>query len=261
MQKPFKFIDYVIAERENFVLGEGCQPTHALFYLQSGEFEIDFEDKTEKISRGDLCILPSNIRFRRRVVEPISFMYIKFTRNEVCPFSIPLPHGKIEFKDRKRFEADVKILENISSEEDIRSVYLKEHIFEDILLQIFYENRIENSEEKKENISDSLVCSAIEKIDDLLGEKITIGYLCQILGTNASTLNFKFRKELRMSVGNYICAAKMKRAYKLITTTNYSVSEIATKCGFDNVYYFSTSFKNFYGMSPKNFKNMYFGNF
>ncbi|MBQ2704551.1 MAG: helix-turn-helix transcriptional regulator, partial [Clostridia bacterium] len=37
----------------------------------------------------------------------------------------------------------------------------------------------------------------------------------------------------------------------------YSVSEIALKCGFDNVYYFSNMFKKMVGVSPTRYIDSY----
>lgn len=261
MQKPFKFIDSTIANRKDFLLNEGYQPTHAIFYLKNGKFTIDFGDKKEKIQQGDCCILPNNIHFQRKIIKPISFIYIKFACNEKCPFSINLPYGKITFKDNLRFVSTMDILENLLLSNDIRSIYLKEHLFEDILLQIFYENTPTGFQSEKNTVSDSLLNCALKWIDNTLDKKITIYDLCRSLGTNASTLNFKFRKELGTSIWQYILNERMKKAHHLIISTNYSISEIALKCGFNNVYYFSTSFKKFYGTSPKKFKNQYFGIF
>lgn len=259
MQKPFKFIDSVITNRNAFYLSSGYQPTHSVFYLKSGAFDICFDDKSEKIQCGDCCILPNDIHFQRQIIEPISFIYIKFAYNEKCPFPISLPHGKIKFKNKQRFCSSIQLLEKLLSSDDACSVYLKEHLLEDILLQIFYESSPVEASLEKNKTSDKLVNGALAEIDKLLDKKITIDTLCHILGTNASTLNFKFRKELNCSVWQYVLSERMKRARYLIMCTNYLISEIAVKCGFDNVYYFSSVFKSFYGVSPKKFKNQQLG--
>ena len=51
----------------------------------------------------------------------------------------------------------------------------------------------------------------------------------------------------------YITEVRMERAAELLGTGSMSVTEIADKCGFEDVYYFSKAFKKYYGASPKNY--------
>jgi AraC-like DNA-binding protein len=60
-----------------------------------------------------------------------------------------------------------------------------------------------------------------------------------------------------MSVGQYIVNEKMKKARHLLIGTTYSITEIADRCGFENVYYFSNVFKKVHGISPAKYKNNY----
>lgn len=258
MNRPFKFIYSGMASRDKFHMDEGYQPTDAVFYLKSGEFDIDFGDKQERIKRGDCCILPGNIHFYRRVIEPISFIYIKFVCNERCPFSVSLPHGRVDFKDRVRFESSICRLEDVIDAEDTFSIYLKEHLLEDILLQTVQDRKEKLPVGDTGDLSD-MIRQGVTFIKNNLDRKILTDDLCQILQTNASTLNFKFRKELGTSVGQYMADERMKLARRLLIGSNYSISEIAERCGFGNVYYFSTAFKKFYGLSPLKYKNDYFG--
>jgi AraC-like DNA-binding protein len=99
-------------------------------------------------------------------------------------------------------------------------------------------------------LGDRLVARAISYITKNLHQKIRIEDICRAVGTNASTLNFKFHRELDLSVGQYIIAERMKAARHLLVSTTYSLSEIALRCGFENVYYFSNAFKKSNRISP-----------
>ena len=49
MYFPFKIIESKIADRKQFELGDGHQPTHALFYLKEGSFVVEIDGTKEEI--------------------------------------------------------------------------------------------------------------------------------------------------------------------------------------------------------------------
>ncbi len=65
-----------------------------------------------------------------------------------------------------------------------------------------------------------------------------------------------FKKETGLSPLEYLTRLRMRSAEKLLTamwTNEYSVSEIARMCGYDDALYFSRVFKKYYGCAPSNF--------
>ena len=134
------------------------------------------------------------------------------------------------------------------------SAGFREHLLLDILFQIHSErNSYPLSPEKALN-HDTLINKAVDYINSNLHDKILIEDICSTVGTNPSTLNFKFRREFNLSVGQYIANERLKKAQKLLISTSYSISEIASKCGFSDVYYFSNTFKKMQGVSPSFYK-------
>lgn len=65
-----------------------------------------------------------------------------------------------------------------------------------------------------------------------------------------------FKKEVGVSPLEYMTSLRMKSAETLLTamwTNEYTISEIARMCGFDDALYFSRVFKKHYGCSPTSF--------
>lgn len=254
MQFPFKIIESNYSTRSEFHVTDGYQPTHALFYLKKGSFVIETNEIKEKVSAGDCYILPDYIHYHRNVIEPIEFVYVKFTSNNVCPYKIEIPFGKINFTDKQRFVSNITNLENLLSRDDAISTGYREHLLLDILFQIYSQSHPKGNNYEETTCSDTLVNSAIAYIDENLSGKILIEQICHSIGTNASTLNFKFRRELNLSVLQYITEQRIKKARKLLIGTSYSISKIAERCGFENMYYFSNKFKKIQGVSPSNYR-------
>ncbi len=254
MHYPFKVIESRYSKREEFHMTDGHQPTHALFYLKKGSFVIQVNNKKETIFAGDCYILPDYIHHHRNVLEPIEFVYIKFCENPACPYTLDIPFGKVTVKDKNRFISNITALEKLLSRDDFLSAAAREHILMDILFQIYFESASENELREDLVCNDALVNSAIDYIDKHLTDKILIDQICRSIGTNASTLNFKFRREFNMSIGQYIINMRIKKACKLLISTSYNVSEIASRCGFGDVYYFSNTFKKAQGTSPSEYR-------
>ena len=246
-----------MSRRNEFDMTDGCQPTHALFYLKSGSFNIELDGVTQKICSGDCLILPNYLHFHRNVIEPIEFVYIKFAYNPSCPYFFDIPHGKVTFEDNQRFQSNINAIEQLMLCDDIISANYCEHLLIDILFQASLDKidgQIFQDSKPSHNV---LVSTATIYITENISNKISIADVCTAVGTNSSTLNFNFRRELNMSVGQFITHERMKKARQLLMRTTYSISEIAIKCGFDNVYYFSNAFKKAHGISPTEYKYDY----
>lgn len=250
MNLPFKIIESKITKRDEFEVVQGSQPTNALFYLKEGEFSIETDGKRQKLRAGDCMILPDYISFTRNVLEPIVFVYIKFS----CESTFELPYGKIVFKDRKRFISSITMLESLLEKDSPFCVTYREHLLCDILLQAISENSGTESEPSADNLRDETVKIATEYIKENIRHKIRIEDICKRAGTNASTLNFKFRKYHGTSVCQYIISQRIRVSKLLLCGSTYSLTEIAQRSGFDNLYYFSNTFKKHLGVSPLSYR-------
>ena len=65
-----------------------------------------------------------------------------------------------------------------------------------------------------------------------------------------------FKKEVGVSPLEYMTSLRMKSAETLLTamwTNDYTISEIAQMCGFEDALYFSRVFKKYYGCSPSSY--------
>lgn len=253
MQKPFILIENKVDSRKEFVVTEGKQPTYALFYLKQGNFHLTMKGDNTVLSSGDVVIFPDNEQFIRNVKEEILFVYVKFKFNENCSFLPSLPVGKIKIKDKARLLSSISAYEKLIGSIDAYSLYLKEHLLEDILLQISMENTSISVNEKVK-VNDEMLKFAIDFLDKNLNRKISIELLSKTCATNASTLNFRFRRAFNCSTNNFILAHKINNAKRLLLTTNLSIKDIALKTGFDNPYYFSSVFRKKEKVSPSMFR-------
>ncbi len=101
--------------------------------------------------------------------------------------------------------------------------------------------------------SASLVERAISYIQ-AQRRRITRAELSEELHYNGNYINDVFLKRTGLTIGSYITIVCMQEAANLLTATDLSVSEIASRLGYDSKANFYEHFKRSYGMTPMEYR-------
>lgn len=99
----------------------------------------------------------------------------------------------------------------------------------------------------------------IEKILSLIQENIEntvldVQFLADELHISRSNLHTKIKNLMNMNTSEFINTVRINKAKELILTTNYTLSEISYKVGYNDASYFTRVFKKITGTSPKEFR-------
>lgn len=93
-------------------------------------------------------------------------------------------------------------------------------------------------------------------IETHLTEKIDYSEMASSLGYNRQYLSCKFKKETGMTLGEFIMKQRLEYAKLLLRNSNYSILEISQLLQFSTCSYFSSSFRNLTGMTPREYRNL-----
>ena len=74
------------------------------------------------------------------------------------------------------------------------------------------------------------------------------------MGISVSYLSLLFKKEKQSTFVKYLTSVRLEKAKEYLSLTNEKIIDIAGKCGYNEVYYFSHSFKKYTGVSPKKYR-------
>lgn len=82
---------------------------------------------------------------------------------------------------------------------------------------------------------------------------ISIAEIADEIGISIVHLNRRLKEQTGDTTSRFIRNLRLEAAAKLLKEKEYTIAEVATKVGFPDANYFSTTFKDKYGVSPKDF--------
>jgi AraC-like DNA-binding protein len=85
--------------------------------------------------------------------------------------------------------------------------------------------------------------------------KFSVEDLADKLGVSRVQLYRKVKAIIGINISDHINNVKLEKAAELLKSNEMNISEIAYSLGFSSPNYFSTAFKNKFGISPKEYKS------
>lgn len=220
-----------------------------LYYVSSGKATIvSKENETLMLMPGKWYLLPAGFSFDYDCEKEMEHYYFHI---KLCDFDGTdlLRKCKNPLCFEKENENTAFLSDCIYKYTTLDGLYLKQTALEAVL-RLLSENGIDI---KADNYS-PCVMKAIKYIKDNLSIKLTTNEIAQNIFVSKSTLTKHFKKELSMSVGEYICDLVMSGAEYMLSTSNESIQAISEKYGFYDQFYFSKRFREKFGQSPRSYR-------
>lgn len=102
----------------------------------------------------------------------------------------------------------------------------------------------------------SIIDTIVKYIHDHISENISASVLADVTGYSSGYLSKIFRKEMKMSLHEYVAATRLNLAKEMLSNTGLKIYEVAASCGFENTTYFIKNFKANTGMTPQDYRLM-----
>jgi AraC-like DNA-binding protein len=101
--------------------------------------------------------------------------------------------------------------------------------------------------------SNELVCNILDYLDENINTIISIDMISSIFCYDKTYVMKRFKKELGISIINYMNAIKIFNSLKYFRYDD-SILKISMESGFNSLEYFSEIFKKIIGVSPNTYK-------
>lgn len=179
--------------------------------------------------------------FERKVISPLNVIYIQIP--EICGFKT----GTLKFKDNLRKNATIQFLCKSVLKNDI---HFCKYFFNDLIMQLRSEQIL------SEKIYSKDVSKFLEYVNKHYKEHISVKDFSHSIFMSHTGFLLKFKREVGVPPSDYITSFRLKTAAELLLNTHYTISEIASLSGYENVYYFSNAFKNHFSVSPGQYRKI-----
>ena len=105
--------------------------------------------------------------------------------------------------------------------------------------------------------SNNLIVDILKYIEENIYSKITIDELSRTFFFNKDYIMRLFKKETGMTIVNYINKRRIYNSLSSLRETNDSILKIALNHGYTSLEYFSETFNNLIGVSPRAYRDLY----
>ncbi|WP_109437640.1 MULTISPECIES: helix-turn-helix transcriptional regulator [Aquimarina] len=245
--------------------------TYTLKYVIEGVKHYSFNNQNIEVSKNQYLILNNNSRITtnaKRGTKGLSFFLSPKLINEVYSYHTntkPQP----EFLEviQKQTNNNVSLLlEKITHLYEKDSITFKhqiDHLFirlsETIIQeQINIDHKFSALKIIKHNTKKELfqrVSLAKEYLNDNISNTVSLEKISSNIGISKYYLHRLFTEINGITPLEYLTSIRLEKAKNRLRYSKCSIFEIAIECGFDNISYFSNTFKKHIGSSPTQYRN------
>ena len=255
-----------------FVKAYDCR----FFFVLSGEGELRTDSVSYPLKENTLAYYPSGVPYilSSSTESPLLFISVNFD------FTSSYPEASKTLRPIKLSDFSVALerpTQREISDEHFLSTFTIDHAFflrEDLLslASQFGKNEVYNKEMcstflkyiilkisnhfGKEGKENTAVNKVIAYIDEHYSERLDNKAVAAKFGYHAYYLSSLFKKHTGKTLHQYITEARLRFGCDMLINTDAPISEIATRCGFQNVNHFSVKFKKQYNESPSRWRRI-----
>lgn len=246
-----------------------CHDIYELFYLAESKCTVNVNDKVYNIEPGCIIIIPAHAMHRTTYLSPTANkrMVLYFDKSELKWIS-----DNLNYDDDKEFFSEIvlqmpKKLTKTFQELIIKLRYEQKGIdnisaalvrayFYEIMCYVMRCYVYKQNVIQKMDVSNLQIQHVIDYIIANYSSDITLQSTAKKFAMSESSLSKKFKQFTGYRFKEYLINIRLHAAEDMLINTDYTITEIAIKCGFTSSNAFGDTFKRIYNISPRDFRNM-----
>ena len=224
-----------------------------LLFCTQGSGEIIIDSEVYAMNTGDTIIVNSGGLHTIKCLSEENLMYYCLIPSESFCESFGFKISETRYTPKIRDDYFKTLFKTIEREDHEKQEHYRTRIKAEVLNIFVHLSRnyiTQKSENKSAGTKKQMAKDAIKYIKKNYGEHMQIEDIAKSIGFSRYYFCRSFKEMTGISVVSYINMVRCEKAKSLIFSKKYNVSEIALMCGFDNLSYFTKTYKKYIGTLP-----------
>ncbi len=229
---------------------------YEIYYLLKGKVKYFIDNTTFELHEGDMVLIPPYVIHKTSYIEESNpeRLLIHFTLDFLQKNENDAIFRCFDRYYIKRADIHKNLINSIEAENNSADEFSEELIRSYIVTLLIRLSRI-TEKSVFEITAPSFIQKITEYITDNYSSEITLDNLAKQFSVSKSHLSRQFRAATGFGLSEYITIVRIRNAERLILNTDMPITEVATKCGFNDSNYFSSVFKKLKGIPPLKFRS------
>lgn len=227
--------------------------------ILSGEKSIKIGDKCYKYDKNQIMLLSPHSEIEMEISKPTKALVIEISDAliEDVKNKIHLNFDNISYNKFDQLLLNINDIKFNDSLKKILDISLGEYEDKEFLIDLYSHELIYGMLHMEEinyilsNDSNSVINKSIKLMKDSMLERITITDIAEKFNMSVSNFSSRFKNEVGINPNTYLRKLKLNKAKEMLNYKN--VTEVASVLGYDNISHFIRLFKEYYGMTPKQY--------
>lgn len=266
---------YFFSLQDDFLEEEEHHNFWELIYAHTGKIYIKADDETIYLQEGDIFIHKPNQRHALFGDNKNSSRIFIASFECQSPDMLYFVNKLLKATDANRAliqsiisvaKSTFEFVENTSG---IHNPILLENSFpgnlqilsskiEQLLLNIYSQNRTKNIRPylSKDSFNDPIIVFVIDFLDSHIFEDFTTKDIAKALNFSVSHITSYFKTRTHYSIIEYFNILKIEKARTLLKDASMNIAQISRELNFCDQHYFSTVFKKYMKMTPREYRRI-----
>lgn len=238
---------------------------YELYYMEEGQCKFFLTDTVYSLQKGHMLLIPPgefhtvvydtkgmhdrfNLYFDKEKIDPCVRSYLSIFDEDPSVRHFRVAKEKEEEVSRFLY----RLLELYRMENDFGDLTI--HYFLPAFLLSLSKNTVSIDAAEDRDPKEAALENAVQYVATHYAETITLEDAAGIAGFTPTYFSRKFKELVGICFRDYLTHIRLKESTKLLRQTTIPVQEVANRCGFHSSNYFGDTFRQAYGMSPRDYR-------
>ncbi|MDE7310603.1 MAG: helix-turn-helix domain-containing protein [Eubacterium sp.] len=244
---------------------EHLHPSVELLYVLEGELTVTIHEKEYRMKREDVLLVNSSVRHSivshgKNILFRVSYDYrviVDILENSGGIFLCnSVADQEKSYDELRTLFRELVYLEVLYSRRSESGKYSLLYSLLDHLIENFMVGESGRNVRKEEYQDDEKLQKMIRYVYRNFQEVVSLSVLAEQMFVSKSTLSRFFKKQTGIYFAEYVSQIRIHCAVNELLYSKKNITTVAMDCGFSNTSAFDKVFRENYGMSPSEYRNV-----